>query len=124
MMKNKEKALHEFWNSFGIPAFEENNVPDNQPYPYITYNAPTDRLGNGISIHANIWYRSASRVGVIEKKEQILKRIFENGFATIPFDGGYIYIYEASPLTQQIDDSDSLIQRIYINLMAEYLCKY
>mgnify|MGYP007057717663 CR=1 FL=1 len=25
---NKTQALHQFWNSFGIDAYEENSVPD------------------------------------------------------------------------------------------------
>lgn len=129
MAKSKEQALFEFWSSFGIPTFEENTVPDDwmkepEPYPYLTYNAPTDRLGNVIPIHCDLWYRSSSALDVIEKKNEILKRVLEHGFVTVPFDGGYIYIMEGTPLAQPIDDDDPAIQRYYINLSAEYLCEY
>ena len=40
----REQAIFDFWNSFNIPAFEENSVPtgeDAPAYPYITYQLVT-----------------------------------------------------------------------------------
>lgn len=46
----KEAALYNFWSMFGITAYEENAVPSDAKFPYITYQVVTDSFGN-ISIH-------------------------------------------------------------------------
>lgn len=45
----KTQALYNFWNSFGLTAYEENAVPtgDEKPkLPYITYTALTGVFDN------------------------------------------------------------------------------
>ena len=42
----KAAALHSFYSSFGLTAYEENSVPDDAEFPYITYNITTDSFGN------------------------------------------------------------------------------
>ena len=32
----KANAIYNFWNSFGITAYEENTVPEDAIFPYIT----------------------------------------------------------------------------------------
>ena len=39
---NKEQAIHFFWSQFGLPAYDENSVPDDAQMPYITYNVVID----------------------------------------------------------------------------------
>lgn len=122
---NKEQALHSFWNSFGVNAYDETTVPDQEPFPYITYNMATDSLDNVVSLHADLWFKSNSWRGVTELSEAIAKRIKEKGFVTIPFDGGYIYLDSGSPFAQRVaNPDDDSIKRIYINVQAEFLCAY
>ena len=33
----KAAAIYQFWNSFGLTAYEENSVPTDATFPYITY---------------------------------------------------------------------------------------
>lgn len=35
---NKAQAIQAFWESFGVPAYEESTVPDDAVMPYITYS--------------------------------------------------------------------------------------
>ena len=42
----KAEALHSFYSSFGLTAYEENSVPDDAEFPYITYNITTDSFVN------------------------------------------------------------------------------
>lgn len=123
---NKETALHSFWNSFGVPAYDETTVPDkkDRTYPYITYNMATDSLGNVVSLHASLWFQSNSWVGITNLKDAIAERITGENFATVKFDDGYIYIVGGTPFAQRVDDEDDTIKRIYINAQAEFLCAY
>lgn len=122
---NKVQALHQFWNSFGIPAYEETSVPDFAIMPYITYKNATDSLENIVLLDANVWYRSNSWVEITEKVDEIAKDIKEFGFKVLTFSGGYIYLTPGTPFAQSIEEaSDHKIKKIYINVNAEYLCKY
>ena len=38
----KAAAMYQFWNSFGLTAYEENTVKDDASFPYITYQLVTD----------------------------------------------------------------------------------
>ena len=62
-MTTKAATIYEFWNSFEMPAYEENSVPtgeDAPKFPYITYQLVTDSLGNEVAMSASLWYRSPS----------------------------------------------------------------
>ena len=43
-MENKWQAIDRFWNSFGIPAYDESSVPQGATMPYITYHAEVASL--------------------------------------------------------------------------------
>ena len=118
-MANKWQALQSFWESFGIPAYDEATVPDNAVMPYITYSAIVDRLDNPIAMTANIWYRSSSWVEVSQKAEEISDELIQ--VKTIPLDTGFLYLTRGNPFAQRIADEDDAVRRIYIVLMAEYL---
>lgn len=122
---DKAQKLHEFWNSFDVPAYDENSVPDDVKYPYITYSVVDDSLGNVTSPTASIWYRSSSWAGVEAKKNEIAKRIGEHGHLSLPVNGGFIYLVKGVPFAQRmVDPSDSFVKRIYLNLQAEFLTAY
>ena len=122
---NKEQAIHAFWKSFGISAYDETSVPDDAEYPRITYTVPSDSLGNVCNMNANIWYRSNSWEGATNMCNQIAERIKGQGHLSLPFDRGYIYLCGGTPFAQRMDEpSDDMIKRIYINVQVEYLCAY
>lgn len=126
MSSEKEKTLHKFWNSFGVPAYDETTVPDDATFPRITYNVATDSLGGVVSLHADLWYRSSSWQGVTDLAETIAKTVKQFGYITLPIEGGgYIYLCGGTPFAQRIDDpDDDSIKRIYINVQAEFLTAY
>ena len=122
---DKAQKLHEFWSSFEIPAYDENSVPDDVKYPYITYSVVDDSIGNVTSPTASIWYRSSSWAGVEAKKNEVAKRIAEHGFLSLKIDNGYIYLVKGVPFAQRmVDPSDELVKRMYLNLQAEFLTAY
>ena len=117
---NKWQALHSFWNSFGIPAYDSSTVPDNPGTFYITYNAVTDSLDRALPMSADIWKRdTTSWSDISQKAEQIsddLKTV-----KAIPLDIGYLYITRGQPFAQRMQEENDTVRRIYINIMAEYL---
>ena len=117
----KAAAIYQFWNSFGLTAYEENSVPDDADFPYITYQLVTDSFGREIPLTASIWYRSESWTAINAKTEEISHTISRGG-KIIPFDGGAIWLKRGQPFAQNMgDESDDLIKRKYLNVTAEFI---
>lgn len=123
-MTTKAATIYEFWNSFGMPAYEENSVPtgeDAPKFPYITYQLVTDSLGNEVAMTASLWYRGTSWVEANAKTEEVSQRIGRKG-AVLDCNGGKVWIKRGTPFAQNMgDESDNLIKRKYLNITAEYL---
>ena len=116
----KAAAIYNFWSSFGLPAYEENSVPNEAEFPYITYQLVTSSFENEIILTASLWYRGSSWVEINQKTEEISKNIGLCG-KVIACDNGKIWLKRGSIFAQNMgDNKDSLIKRKYINLSAEY----
>ena len=118
---DKFQALHSFWNSFDIPAYDESTVPDEPEGGfYITYNAVTDSLDRAVPMSASIWkVGTTSWSEISQKAEQISDALIQ--VKTIPLDVGYLYITRGQPFAQRMTEENDTVRRIYINIMAEYL---
>lgn len=117
----KAAAIYQFWNSFGLTAYEENTVPDGAAFPYITYQLVTDSFDREIPLTASIWYRSESWAGINAKTDEISQKISRGG-KIIPCDGGAIWLKRGQPFAQSMgDESDDLIKRKYLNITAEFM---
>ena len=117
----KAAAIYQFWNSFGLTAYEESSVPDDATFPYITYQLVTDSFDREIPLTASIWYRSESWTGINAKTEEISQKISRGG-KIIPCDGGTIWLKRGRPFAQNMEDeSDNLIKRKYLNITAEFM---
>ena len=117
----KAAAIYQFWNSFGLTAYEENTVPDDASFPYITYQLVTDSFDREIPLTASIWYRSESWSGINAKADEISKKISRGG-KIIPCDGGAIWLKRGQPFAQSMgDERDDLIKRKYLNITAEFM---
>ena len=120
---NKVQALDAFWNSFGIPAYENNTVPEDESLRgdfYITYDVSTDSLDRAVPMSASIWkLKSTSWKEVSLKAEQISDSLIQ--VKTIPLDTGFLYITRGQPFAQRVNDEVETTRRIYINIMAEFL---
>ena len=117
----KAAAIYQFWNSFGLAAYEENTVPTDAAFPYITYQLVTDSFEREIPLTASIWYRSESWTGINAKTEEISQKISRGG-KLISCDSGAIWLKRGQPFAQNMgDESDNLIKRKYLNITAEFL---
>ena len=119
---NKAQALHSFWNSFGIPAYDSSTVPEESSRGkfYITYDVSIDRLDAPVILTASIWdVDTMSWERISQKVDEISNDLIQ--VKAIPLDIGYLYLTRGQPFAQRMSDEDPTTRRIYINLMAEYL---
>lgn len=117
----KAAAIYQFWNSFGLTAYEENTVPTDADFPYITYQLVTDSFDYEIPLTASIWYRSESWTAINAKTEEVSQKISRGG-KFVPCDGGAIWLKRGQPFAQSMgDESDNLIKRKYLNITAEFM---
>ena len=117
----KAAAIYQFWSSFGLTAYEENTVPTDAAFPYITYQLVTDSFDSEVATTASLWYRSESWAGINAKTEAISQKISRGG-KIISCDGGAIWLKRGQPFAQNMgDESDDLIKRKYLNITAEFM---
>lgn len=118
---NKAAAIHQFWSGFGLTAYEENTVPSDAVFPYITYQLVTDAFDNDVPMTASLWYRGESWVDINAKEREISAYIGIGGVIIKRADGR-IWLKKGTPFAQNMgDESDNLIKRKYLNVTAEFL---
>lgn len=116
---DKVQALHNFFSSFGVVAYDSNSVPDDAPFPRITYDVSISEFDDPVSISASIWYRSASWQAITQKAEDIMREVVYGG-KLLNSDDGMIWLRRGSPFYQRMNDEDDTIRRIYMNFEVEY----
>lgn len=117
---NKVQALHYFWSSFGIKAYDENTVPDDAQLPYITYEVSEDDFNHDLGLTASIWDRSTSWSNVTNICNQIAEYITKGG-KMIKYDDGAMWIRKSSPWAQRFAGDDDMTRRIILNIEVEFL---
>lgn len=122
---DKAQAINQFWNDFELPAYDENSVPDDAKFPYITYSVTTDSLDRTVYLYGSLWYRDTSWTHISRKLDEISRALYISKPYVIKLDNGYLWLAEGSPFAQRMNDpSDDMIKRININLQAEFLTAY
>ena len=117
----KAAAIYQFWSGFGLTAYEENTVPEDAVFPYITYQLVTDSFDREVTATASLWYRGESWTDINAKTEEISQTISRGG-KIIACDGGAIWMKRGQPFAQNMgDESDGLIKRKYLNITAEFM---
>ncbi len=133
---NKEQAYNAFWSEFGVLAWEENSMPDDETiqslidagvaeakYPYIAYQVILDDLGHPVYPTASIYDRNTSWKRVDELANTISERIQKTN--TIKLDNGRMFITKGSPFAQhQLESEDMNIRRVILNLGIEFFTEY
>ena len=125
---DKAQALHQFWSGFGIPAWDENTVPDDDDIrgeKYIAYSLSTGSLDDVINLTAKIWDTNTSSWEFVENKaEEIAEYIAKMVPPTIPIENGRLYITKGKPFSQRLSNPNELVRGNYINIQAEFLTAY
>lgn len=115
------QALQSFWSGFDLSAYDAYTVPDDTPFPYITYEGIEDFFDNSVASTASLWYYTTSWAEITEKEAQIADYIGRGG-RMVTFDNGAFWIKRGSPWAQRFDDSsDRMIRRIILNIEIEFI---
>lgn len=118
---DKLQALYNFWAGFGIPAYEQNAIPSDAQFPYITYEAAVSDFGNDVPLTGNVWYKGTSWVNATQKQAEIGQKIGRGGIM-IPYDGGAMWIRKASTFAQPMgDEENDLIKRYVLQVVIEFM---
>lgn len=120
-MKNTAKGLHDFWSSFGIPAYPEYAVPDNAALPYITYELIEPNWRDSSPYYARIWYRDTSYIGITEKVDEIRNAIGEG--VRIVINDGYVFLFKDTTFIQfqPTEAEDEYIKIAYLQMICHVL---
>ena len=123
---NKSQAITNFWSGFGIPAYDENTVPDNPGQRYIAYSVSTGSLDDVINMYAKIWDLDTNSWKFVEDKaSEIAYAITTMVPPTIQIDNGRLYISKGNPFSQRLSDAENdRVRGVYINIQAEFLSAY
>lgn len=130
---NKQQAINQFWRRFGVLAFEENSVPDDDTiaalikagvasskFPYITYQVVTDDIyGVTALATASVWDRDTSWERADELSNTIASAIQQAN--TIKLDDGRLFIVKGTPFAQHMsEDGDKAIRRVVLNVGYQF----
>ena len=122
-MKDVAKALYDFWSSFGLPAYPENNVPYSEDGvnpvdpPYITYRITRPEWRTQVSTYARVWYKDTSYIAISNKVDQIESRIGEG--LMLSTDSGFILLFKDLNFCQFEPTEDSRLKVAYLSLIEE-----
>lgn len=119
-MMDKAQALHTFWSSFGLPAYDENTVPGDASLPYITYRVATAAFDEPVAAVAYLWYNSTSWAEITRKADEIGSAISRGGIK-VDMDGGQIWVKRDSPFSHRMPDPDPYIRRMMLQCEAEFI---
>ena len=117
---DKEQAFHGFWSGFDIPAYDVSTVPDDAPFPRITYELTINEFGTPTTIYASIWDKSTSWANITAIAHKIENTLSEGG-QMARYDGGTIWLKKGVPFMSRMTDPDDTIRRIIVNVEIEYL---
>ena len=120
-MLDTAQALYHFFSSFGLPAFVENNVPDEMPVngamvavkpPYITYQLKEPESGKNCVLTARVWYIDTGLEAITRKVDEI-KEATRNG-ASLETSTGAIWLWQDDNFCQMQPPDEPKLKIAYL----------
>ena len=112
-MLNTAQTLKTFFQSFGIPAYTLQSVPEEVNYPFITYPLTEPEWDQNGTFYCQVWHRKNRLADLLGIADRITGEI--GTMRQFEQDGGYIVLYPSTPLIQILTDENT--QSSYINLI-------
>ena len=111
---NKFSAQKVYWSSFGFPAYQEQTVPDDVKFPYITYQTASGSLNGVVNVSASVYYKGTSWASIMQEVLQMEKSIDRQVF----IDGGIMKVRKPiSNFAQPMSESgDTKIRRMLLTV--------
>ena len=119
---DKQQAFFNFWSRFNLLAYDENRVPEDAVYPYITYQVLLDNLDSPVFPMATLWDKSTSWTRLDTKEKEISDYIED--MLPIKLDEGYMNITKGTPFARRTSDpNDKTVIGYILNLGVEFLTR-
>ena len=122
-----EAAIYQWMGGFGIPAYASTSAPSEgddewRGFPYLTYDLSVGWWDGGeVNVPVHLWYRTDSEAEPNAKVREIGDALGIGG-ATLPCDGGMLWLKKGSPWAQAVRvEGDDKVKHRYINIDIEYL---
>lgn len=105
------KALHVFWSNFGMPAYQQDQVPAFQAFPYITYEVIEGAPFSQMVLTARGWFAEQENESVNAEVAAFLDEVKNaippqgvkiasgDGFFVLSPNGAGFLSYETDPDT-------------------------
>lgn len=126
---NNWQIQDEFWNSFGVPAYDESVLVGGKAgeqeigFPHITYEAYNGVLHQTATINASLWDRNTSWKRLSDLADTIKASVVQSPIFVS--EGGYYWIKmpERTPFAQRLSAGEDAgeIKRIVLTIEAESL---
>ncbi|MDE6834981.1 MAG: hypothetical protein K2J39_12170 [Ruminococcus sp.] len=114
---NRFEAIYRYFSGFGLPAYEENSVPETAELPYLTYELKTDSFGYTVNFSCSLWYLSKSWVEINAKTSEISRKTADGGIFLTTEDGK-IWLRRGNPFAVSMGDDS--VKRKILNFSAEF----
>lgn len=118
----KWQAQYNFWSKFGVPAYEQNSVPDtgSLSYPYITYQGISNNFNDSSPVNASIWTRDTSWKEAMTITDRIQEELGYGG-SVVFYDGGLFWVQMSNNFAQTMGDpNDDMIKRVVITVNIQF----
>ena len=116
----REKALFNFFSSFGLPVYDETSVPDEAKMPYMTCEIKTGHFDYPVPIAISLYYYSDTWTEITKKAREIITKVGES--KAVRYDGGGFNItIEGQQYERMGDPASDMIRRIHITVMCEFV---
>lgn len=119
-MTEAATALYTFFSSFGLPAYEENSVPDDVALPYITYQVAIPDWRDSSSISASVWYMGNGYSEVNSKVDEISDKIGD-GYRQ-EAGNGCIWLNKETPFAQVVPTGNDNVKVVTLNIGLQAVC--
>lgn len=119
---DRYEAQFNFWSSFGVPAYEQNAVPDlkSVTFPCITYEAVATPWDGDAAVSASIWTRSTSWAAA-DALSDMIETAIKDGGQILHYTGGMIWITPETPFAQSMGDpDDDRIKRKLLSVVLHF----
>ena len=116
-MTETATALYNFFSGFGIPAYLQDNIPDNAQMPYITYEMIEPEPLATALLNASVWYRDTSVTDICAKADEI-KAAIGSG-KDLPTPSGVVHLFREknSPFGHIMNDPNRETKRALFALL-------
>lgn len=116
---DKFTAQKVYWQSFGLPAYQELTVPEDAKFPYITYQTASGSLGGVVNVSASIYYKGTSWKSIMQEVLQMEKVVDRQ----VVIEGGMMKVRKpVSNFAQPMSEAaDTKVRRMLLTVEVEFL---